>query len=66
MFFVTGAMAFLGLIFILFIVPPLFMWLIAVCMAVYHWKQQRLTRLMNDHAEAVGRSVAANLNQAKG
>jgi len=66
MFFATAIMAFLGLIFILFIVPTVILYLIAIFMAVHHYKQQRMTRLMDDHAEKIGQSVAANLKQAKG
>jgi uncharacterized membrane protein len=66
MFFITAVMALIGLGTIFLIFPFLILWLIAMFMAVYHWKQQRLTKLMNEHAEKIGQSVAANLKQANG
>jgi hypothetical protein len=64
MFFITAIMAFVSLLLIFFIVPTFILWMIAVAMALYHNKQQRMTAFMDSHAEKVGRAVAANLNKS--
>jgi uncharacterized membrane protein len=63
LFLVTLVMALIGLALVFFIAPPLILWLIAAIMAIHHWKGQMVDKRMKQHAEMVGKEVAANLSR---
>lgn len=65
MFLITSVMALVALALLLLIVPPLILWGVAALMAIYHWKQKKISLLMDRHAAQVGRAVAASMSAGK-
>ena len=61
MFILTSIMAVIALFLVFFIAPPLIIWAIASLMAIYHWKSKRVAKMLDQHADRNGRSVAVNL-----
>jgi hypothetical protein len=56
-------MALVALALIFFIIPLLILWFIVAFMAIYDWKSLKVDKRMKQHAEMIGKEVAANLSQ---
>ncbi len=66
MFVLTSAMAFFAAIFaMMFVLLPgtFILWIIAIVMAMRHCKNQEADKRMKQHAEMVGKEVAANMSR---